>query len=272
MQHDTVTIEDFARLSTDVLRRFYGLARHALGFRVARSRLETIAREAMADGGGPAAAAAAVAREVDSYRHPDSIYPLEVSSRELLEHALADDLEASGVLERPAEDPTEVPQGALARVCEMMAMAAEAQKRAPKIELRTTDGRRVVLRRAGESSSRPGTVHVTDGRPFGESTWFGRIDPATGSFFASRQADAGVRSILVALAADPAAVAGQHGIATGECCFCARALSTRESRSVGYGPICAERYGLPWGDTTAADALDAEARAAGARLAPDVSS
>ena len=31
------------------------------------------------------------------------------------------------------------------------------------------------------------------------------------------------------------------------CCFCGISLSTNESRFNGYGPICAEKWGLPWG-------------------------
>lgn len=33
-----------------------------------------------------------------------------------------------------------------------------------------------------------------------------------------------------------------------ECCFCGRDLDTAESISVGYGPVCAAKYGLPWGE------------------------
>lgn len=34
---------------------------------------------------------------------------------------------------------------------------------------------------------------------------------------------------------------------SGNCCFCNRLLTTTESVSMGYGPHCAKRYGLPWG-------------------------
>lgn len=36
----------------------------------------------------------------------------------------------------------------------------------------------------------------------------------------------------------------------GRCMFCWRTLERDASINVGYGPICAERYGLPWGDNT----------------------
>lgn len=64
-----------------------------------------------------------------------------------------------------------------------------------------------------------------------------------------------------AIARDPSTVAQQHGVATGRCCFCGRLLSTAESRSAGYGPDCADRFGLPWGSTAVADEADEQARA-----------
>ena len=33
----------------------------------------------------------------------------------------------------------------------------------------------------------------------------------------------------------------------GECAFCGKELDTQESLTVGYGPTCAKRHGLPWG-------------------------
>lgn len=53
--------------------------------------------------------------------------------------------------------------------------------------------------------------------------------------------------VLKSMSENPEKVASQHGIATGQCCFCNTLLSTMESRSVGYGPICAAKFGLPWG-------------------------
>ena len=146
----------------------------------------------------------------------------------------------------------------LSIVVEMMDRAAEAQKRNPRIKLECEIGP-VVLTRAGDRSKQPGTINITDGRPFGENTWYGRV-LRNGDVQPSYSWQSEIASLLAELAAAPEKVAGQHGIATGECCFCARALSTAESRSVGYGPICANKYGLPWGDTSVADAADEEAR------------
>ena len=144
-------------------------------------------------------------------------------------------------------------------VVEIMALAAEAQKRLPKIVLTTSATGPVVLKRAGSRSSREGTINVTDGGDFGSNAWYGRVE-LDGSFTAGRDLTVPIRELLTELAADPAKVAGQNGVATGACCFCAKLLSTRESRSVGYGPVCAEKFGLPWGDTAAADEEDERAR------------
>ena len=41
--------------------------------------------------------------------------------------------------------------------------------------------------------------------------------------------------------------AARFGSVTGSCVFCMRTLTDERSISVGYGPICAEHNGLPWG-------------------------
>lgn len=41
--------------------------------------------------------------------------------------------------------------------------------------------------------------------------------------------------------------AARFGKVTGACVFCSRLLTDERSVSAGYGPVCAEREGLPWG-------------------------
>jgi hypothetical protein len=43
--------------------------------------------------------------------------------------------------------------------------------------------------------------------------------------------------------------ASQFGAVTGRCVFCSRKLTDERSIEVGYGPVCAERENLPWGET-----------------------
>ena len=56
-----------------------------------------------------------------------------------------------------------------------------------------------------------------------------------------------IYTMLKNLAADPAGVAAAHGKLTGKCCFCNTKLTDPKSTTVGYGPVCAKHYNLPWG-------------------------
>lgn len=163
-------------------------------------------------------------------------------------HKLATDVKQA----RDAKSPAIVPGLNLLPIVEMLHHAAEAQKRAPSIRLRHADGSPIEI----TLSQRSGKV------------WVASPETAGGNLFARIYDDGSVqprndfefvRELLTALAANPEAVAKQHGVATGECCFCGRPLSTKESRSAGYGPICAEKFGLDWGSTTIADAENAGA-------------
>ena len=115
----------------------------------------------------------------------------------------------------------------------------------PKIRLQTSNGQNVVLSRAGDKSRYTGQIQITDGRPYGANTYFGRIDK-DGIFHVST-ADASVSALLARLSDDPANVASEYGRLTGQCCFCGLALKDARSTAVGYGPICADKFGLSWG-------------------------
>lgn len=116
-------------------------------------------------------------------------------------------------------------------------------------ECESTDrrgGYPLVVYQAGQRSKHPGDLMVTDGRPFGEGTYYGRID-REGQLFASREMHREVQRYLELLVADPTREAALVGIRLGSCCFCGRALEDGRSVAMGYGPICAENYGLDWG-------------------------
>jgi Family of unknown function (DUF6011) len=105
---------------------------------------------------------------------------------------------------------------------------------------------------AGERARFPGTLNVTSGeKPTGEGReWFGRVK-LNGTYEPSARASeisAAITARLVEFAADPARVASEHGKLVGRCCFCNIALTDERSTAVGYGKICAEHYGLSWGE------------------------
>lgn len=122
------------------------------------------------------------------------------------------------------------------------------------VELLTTAGERLKwpaityggLRISLAGPKHPGCVNVTsDAAAFADRVWYGRIT-AGGSFVPVRPCPATVAT-LVELASDPKGKTAAEGKATGSCCFCRRALETAESLAVGYGPVCADKYALPWG-------------------------
>ena len=152
--------------------------------------------------------------------------------------------ERSGLVARPQPDPTlTVDAGS---ILEMFGKAGETLKR-PAIRLRTTGlgGFPVRFSVAGARAKKPGSINVAD--PEWGGPYYGSIDPETGHYFATRSTPAEVKELVAAFADDPAAVAAAFGKLSGNCCFCSRELSDERSTSVGYGPVCAERYGLPWG-------------------------
>lgn len=103
------------------------------------------------------------------------------------------------------------------------------------------------LNRSGDRSKSPGIVHVTNGRGWDDPSreWYGSIK-RDGSFLPTRSCPDDVRDFLVEFNADPVAVAASHGKNSGNCCFCVKELTQERSRSVGYGPVCAKSYQLPW--------------------------
>lgn len=99
-----------------------------------------------------------------------------------------------------------------------------------------------------------------------EHTYYGRITPggvlvASGATELHGTSDEAITTFLTDLAEDPAGAAREYGARTGRCCFCGQGLTTVESTSHGYGPVCARSWGLPWSRSSANAILDAEAEA-----------
>lgn len=56
---------------------------------------------------------------------------------------------------------------------------------------------------------------------------------------------------LERLAADPVGFIAECGKDMCRCCYCNLPLEDARSKKVGYGPVCAKRWALPWGDEKA---------------------
>jgi hypothetical protein len=121
--------------------------------------------------------------------------------------------------------------------------AASRLKR-PAIVLSTQAGEEVKVSVATDRSRYPGQIMVAS--PTYGGAYYGRVSQ-DGEFFAGRNVNDEIRSLLSELSTDAAACAAKHGHLTGKCCFCNRALTDEKSTTVGYGPVCATNFGLPWG-------------------------
>jgi hypothetical protein len=108
---------------------------------------------------------------------------------------------------------------------------------------------------AGARAKIPGSINVATNGRYGESTWFGRIR-RDGTFDPSSRVTTPDTLIdqLQDFASRPAEMAAEHGRLTGRCCFCNTSLENEKSTAVGYGPVCAKKWGLSWGARAAAAA------------------
>jgi hypothetical protein len=118
----------------------------------------------------------------------------------------------------------------------------------------------VVLRLAGEKSSQPGTIAVTNGVPTSRSLYYVPKEggPREPQFFGRIHRDGVFKphgalemwkvlpiiKILKDLATDPAALAKAQSGLTGKCCFCKLPLTDEKSVAAGMGETCAKHYGL----------------------------
>jgi Family of unknown function (DUF6011) len=111
-----------------------------------------------------------------------------------------------------------------------------------RIRYQTEDGMAFQMKMVGDMSRAPGTVVVLK-----DKTFLGRIS-LQGAFTASNSVvgtvSTSIALALEAFAADPHAKAAAYGHRTGACCFCSKDLDHPVSVALGYGPVCAKRWGL----------------------------
>lgn len=167
-------------------------------------------------------------------------------------HKLA--LEVQNPTPKPARPAAAADAGAAAIVA-LLGTATENGAKRPAITCPLESGT-YRFKLAPANGRNAGAVYVTC-----SDAYLGKITPA-GAFEPVRDAAAHavevVRGVFDTVRAMGAAEAfGRLGTATGTCCFCARELTDERSTTVGYGPVCADKYGLPWGEADAAPAPDA---------------
>ncbi len=134
----------------------------------------------------------------------------------------------------------------LSGINKLFETATQNKLKWPKIHLNTLQGNPVMLYRAGARSKYNGQLMVTDGQRFGSNIYYGRIEE-NGTWHPAHASTKEVEQLLEQLAADPTATAAKYGKLTGNCCFCHKKLEDQRSTDVGYGPVCAKKFGLAWG-------------------------
>lgn len=111
------------------------------------------------------------------------------------------------------------------------------------------EGATVKLKRAGEGSKHPGTINI-----FVKGGWWGRVMMDGELVLTNPTPD--IIAALTELIEHPLTAAVERGQRMGLCCFCGHLLATKESLSAGYGPVCADRWGLPWGQVKEDEPLE----------------
>lgn len=148
---------------------------------------------------------------------------------------------------RATPKPEAAQVGDLGRIKALLTKASETLKR-PAIRFDSGAGD-LKLSLAAPTSNNPGAVYVKC-----KGSYAGKVTPE-GAFMPSRETsrpDAeAIKAALAILTADPEAAAKAYGQRTGNCCFCTQALTDPRSVAAGYGPICAAKWGLAWGQAGA---------------------
>jgi hypothetical protein len=149
--------------------------------------------------------------------------------------------------DRLTAPPTETSTATLGDTAALKALfdRAAAKIKFPKIQF-SEPGRADLLKLyvAGPRAKVPGSFTVvTSGS---ERAYVGRIT-ADGSWHPGASAGSSVASVLSRLLADPVGFLADNGKQLGSCCYCAIELTDDRSIAAGYGPVCAKKWGLPWG-------------------------
>lgn len=121
----------------------------------------------------------------------------------------------------------------------------------PKLRIMISQ-KEIQISRAGLKARYPGSINIVqlEGKMYlGRVHLDGKFEPAR-YIEPARAQD--IAEALKEFSANPEQVAREYGKQTGNCCFCAKHLDDERSLLMGYGPVCAANYKLPWGERKAA--------------------
>lgn len=103
---------------------------------------------------------------------------------------------------------------------------------------------------AGQASKHRGQIQMVGDGEYGVRPYYGRIEEKEDGveihWGMGDDSLAHIRRLVLAILDNPLEFAKLQGQRYSYCVFCGRELTEKNSLTVGYGPICAEKYGLPW--------------------------
>jgi hypothetical protein len=145
----------------------------------------------------------------------------------------------------PSLPDADAPTMDLKPVADFLAAARSRGLKFPKARFLAPGGGEMRLTMTGSRSVAPaGSVNVLT-VVNGVRTWLGRVEPDGRVVGFRLKANDAVRDALAAIVADPAKAASDYGSLMAACSFCGKALTDAGSVEVGYGPVCAAKFGLP---------------------------
>lgn len=147
------------------------------------------------------------------------------------------------------QEPTREEVGDLSGLRALFDSAKGAGLKKPKLRF-AVEGLTFAASPAGDNSANPGALYIKSrdvgylGKVTREGVWspLGSIEVETAT---------AIGRALKAMAQDPDGAARAYGKLTSSCCFCGLELSDDRSIAAGYGPICAAKWGLAWGEKPA---------------------
>ena len=152
------------------------------------------------------------------------------------------------VFSAPLAAPAAAHVGNFANVVALFT-TAKAHLKFPKVRL-VVNGTKLVLTLNNEKSKKAGHVSITGEGKYPYRKFYGTVSPeGLYTVFGNHSSDflTALQTLLNDFSQNPSRVAKEHGKLTGHCCFCNKELGLGEDKRsvlVGYGPVCAEHYGL----------------------------
>jgi len=133
----------------------------------------------------------------------------------------------------------------LSKVFELLDKGKAAGLQYPKLRFQLECGM-LTLSIAGPNAKMPDTLNVSTGKSRDDFHGRARRD---GTWVPGRSS-AEVMAFLAELAVDPIGTCAKYGKLGGCCVFCMLGLTDERSLAMGYGPVCAKNWSLPWGEQT----------------------